>query len=571
MKSLFTFLLFSITTLAQVDSLGQTNYPRNYFRLPLDIPMELSGCFGELRPNHFHSGFDMKTNKMEGLNIYAVADGYVSRIKISTFGYGKAIYITHPNGYTSLYGHLTAAVGDIEKYIKDNQYKQKSYEIELYLKPNELPVKKGDIVALSGNTGGSGGPHLHFEFRDSKNDNILNPMLFGFDKYIKDTKKPTISGLMVYPIDEKSIVNQSNKPVSISLLSQKDGTFLAQKVKAFGKIGFGISANDTYDTTFNKYGIYKVEVFNNGKSIFGYQFDKFAFEEFRYINALLDFSRFKKTNQKIQRLFMKNPYPLKLIKTDADNGIVNIIPENTTQIYKIAVSDYHNNTSEITIPVEYSGLPPINIELIKKSKYFVKSNIENNFALENVEVNFPEKVFYENFYMDFNVKNDTIYLHNETVPVHTNFTITIEDKKHNEDQMKKMFVGLVDGKKVEYMSTFRKGSMFTAKSRELGTYVLTEDIIAPKISSTKPIEGKNITNDKFIDFRISDDKSGIKSYNGYINDKWILLEYEYKLKRLRYKMADNLTTIGKNDMKINVTDNVGNSTTFETSFIMSEK
>ena len=272
---------------------AQTNYPRDYFGSPLDIPIELSGCFGELRPNHFHSGFDIKTQKVEGLNIYAVADGYVSRIKIGIYGYGKAIYITHPNGYTSLYGHLSAGYGKIEQYIKDIQYKEKNYEIEVYLKPADLPVTKGEIVALSGNTGGSGGPHLHFEFRDSKTDNIFNPMLFGFDKFVKDSKKPSINGLYVYPIEEKSIVNQSNKSVNLSLDLQSDGTYLSQTVKAFGKIGFGINAIDSFDNPGNKYGIYKVEVFDNGKSIFGYQFDSFAFEEFRYINALLDYSKFK--------------------------------------------------------------------------------------------------------------------------------------------------------------------------------------------------------------------------------------------------------------------------------------
>lgn len=561
MKSILFFLIYSIIAIAQ------TNYPKDYFRSPLDIPIELSGCFGELRPNHFHSGFDIKTQKKEGLNVYAVADGYVSRIKISTYGYGKAIYITHPNGYTSLYGHLSSAVGNIEKFIKDYQYKEQSYEIEIFLKPSDLPVIKGDIVALSGNTGGSGGPHLHFEFRDSKTDNIFNPMLFGFDNYIKDTKKPTINGLYVYPVDEKSIVNQSNNVVNVNLDLQNDGTYLAQTVKAFGKIGFGINTIDSFDNPGNKYGVYKVEVFDNGRSIFGYQFDSFAFEEFRYINALIDFSKFKKTKQKIQKLFMKNPYPLKIIKTDANNGIINIEIGNLTTTYKIIVSDYNNNQTEIVIPVEYSGLPPTNIEQVKKSKYFVKSNIENVFALENTEVTFPEKIFYEDFYMDFSVKNDTVHLHNETVPVHSNYFLTIDSKKYAEDKMKKMFIGKLEGKKLDYVPTTRKGTLFTAKTRELGDFCLTEDTITPKITILKIIEGKNISKDKSISFRISDDSSGIKSFNGFLNGKWILFEYEYKQKRLTYKLTDEVKPqIGKNDLKMVVTDNVGNSSTFETSF-----
>ena len=550
---------------------AQTNYPRDYFGSPLDIPIELSGCFGELRPNHFHSGFDIKTQKKEGLNIYSVADGYVSRIKIGIYGYGKAIYITHPNGYTSLYGHLSAGYGKIEQYIKDIQYKEKNYEIEVYLKPTDLPVTKGEIVALSGNTGGSGGPHLHFEFRDSKNDNIFNPMLFGFDKFVKDSKKPTINGLYVYPIEEKSIVNQSNKSVNLSLDLQSDGTFLSQTVKAFGKIGFGINAIDSFDNPGNKYGIYKVEVFDNGKSIFGYQFDSFAFEEFRYINALLDYSKFKICKQKIQKLFVKNPYPLNIIKTDADRGIINVESSSLTKNYKIVISDYMNNQTEIIVPVEYSGLPPTNVVPTQKSKYFVKSNIENVFASENTEVIFPEKIFYEDFYMDFRVKNDTVYLHNGTVPVHANYTLNIDSKKYSEEKMKKMFVAKIEGKKLDYLPTYRKGTIFSAKTRELGTFCLANDEINPKTAILKVIEGANLTKESTISFRISDDLSGINTFNGYLNGKWILFEYEYKQKRLTYKLSDKVAPeIGKNELKLIVADNVGNTTIFETSFLYSE-
>ncbi|MBC7641001.1 MAG: M23 family metallopeptidase [Flavobacterium sp.] len=564
MKSLIYFLFLSISGFSQI------NYPTDYFRLPLDIPMELSGCFGELRNNHFHSGFDIKTNKQEGLNVFAVADGYVSRIKISTFGYGKAIYITHPNGFTTLYGHLKSGVGSIEKFIKTNQYQQKSYEIELFLKPDDLPVKKGDIIALSGNTGGSGGPHLHFEFRDSKNDNIINPMLFGFDTYLKDTKKPTINSLLVYPIDDQSVVNESNKPVTINLVLQPDGSYIAQKIKVFGKIGFGISAFDTFDNVYNKYGLYKVSVSKNEKSIFEYQFDSFAFEEFRYINALLDYPRFKSMNQKVQKLFMKNPYPLKIIKTDAANGIIEVEKNNMTQVYKIQIYDFKNNHIEILVPVDYSDLLAKNIEPIKKTKYFVKSNNENIFSLENVEINFPEKVFYNDFYMDLKVKNDTVFLHNESVPVHSNFTLMIDSKNNSEIQMSKMFIGKLENKKIEFVQTTRKGSVFTARNRELGVYCLSKDTIAPKITSLKPIEGKNLTKEKNITIKISDDLSGIKSFNGYINGNWVLMEYEYKLKRLTYNLQDNKLKIGINDFKLEVIDNLGNSSIFETWFEYSE-
>ena len=244
MKLFLFFLLFSCSVFAQV------NYPKDYFRSPLDIPIQLSGNFGELRPNHFHAGFDFKTLQREGLPVYAVADGYVSRIKISTFGNGKTIYITHPNGYTSVYGHLQKAADSIQEFIQKTHYLEQSFEIEMYLKPGQLTVKKGQIIGFSGNTGASEGPHLHFEFRDNVTEFIINPMLFGFDKFLKDSKKPIIFNIYAYPLDNESIVNQSKRPLLLNLVLQKDGTYLADKVVANGKIGFGINAFDYDDVSF---------------------------------------------------------------------------------------------------------------------------------------------------------------------------------------------------------------------------------------------------------------------------------------------------------------------------------
>ena len=288
MKFSVFFLFLCSAVFAQVE------YPKDYFRSPLDIPMQLSGNFGELRPNHFHAGFDLRTQQKEGLKVYAVADGYVSRIKISTFGNGKAIYINHPNGFTSVYGHLKTANGEIENYIKKTHYKEQSFEIEMFFKPDELIVKKGEIIAFSGNTGASEGPHLHFEFRDSKTEFIINPMLFGYDKFTKDTKKPIVSGVYVYPLDSKTTVNHSKRPLLLNVSLQKDGTYLSDNVVANGTIGFGISAYDSDDVSFNNNGVYKVQSFYNGKPNFGYEFNTFSFDEMRYINALIDYSRYKK-------------------------------------------------------------------------------------------------------------------------------------------------------------------------------------------------------------------------------------------------------------------------------------
>ena len=562
--------IFCFAFLFSIYAFGQTQYPKDYFRSPLDIPIQLSGNFGELRSNHIHSGFDCKTQQIEGLTIYAAADGYVSRIKISEVGYGKAIYITHPNGYTSVYGHLQSGYGEIEKYIKKEQYKAKSYEIDVALNPNDLAVKKGNIIAISGNTGGSDGPHLHFEIRDTKSEKIINPMYFGFDTVITDSKRPAINSLWVYPLDNNSIVNQSKRPISVNLSLKEDGTYYAEKISATGNIGFGITTFDYDDVSWNSNGIFRVQTFLNGKSDFGYQFDKFAFDETRLVNALIDYERYKKLGQRVQKLFMENQYPLSIVKPGSNNGIISVV-NNMTQSYRIEVADFSENIAKIFIPIQYSALPAKIAEVPITSKYFVKAKKENIFSLENVTVNFPANTFYDDFYMNFEVKKGTLKLHEDIVPAFTNFSITFADSIAPQKDREKMFIGLVNEKKISYYNTKRYKNSFSIYTKYLGEYKLLKDGKPPKIKADKHIGGKWISNLNELKFTISDELSGIKSYDGYLNGKWILLEYEPKIKKLVHRFTDGIVAEGKNDLKLVITDNVGNSTIFETQFFRSQK
>ena len=563
MKIIYSFLFFyAFTTVAQIT------YPKDYFRSPLDIPMQLSGNFGEFRPNHFHAGFDFKTMQKEGLNIYAVADGYVSRIKISTVGNGKTIYINHPNGFTSVYAHLQRSLGKIEEYIKKAHYKEQAYEIELFPSPTDLIVKKGDVIALSGNTGGSEGPHLHFEFRDTQTEKVINPYFFGFDSFMKDTKKPQISSLVVYPINENSVVNQSKRPVNLNLSLMADGSYLSQKVLAKGKIGFGIQSYDVFDFSYDKYGLFKVQTFLNGSPSFGYQLDTFSFDETKYINAFIDFYKYKKTKQRIQKLFMQNPYPLSIIRSDLNYGIIEV-SSNFTNLYRIEVSDFYGNTTSVSIPIQYAVDEAKITEEVVKTPYLLKAKTDSNFEKDNGSVFFPAGTFYDDFYLDFDVKDNVMTVHNDLVAVNNAFQVTIIDSSAVNDE--KTFIASLKENKLSYNSTKRKENTFTTYTKKLGKFILAKDTIAPKISIAKPIDGKWLSNQKTVQLTISDALSGIKSYNGFLNGKWILFEYENKTNTITHYFDDGIVAEGKNDLKVVVTDNVGNSTIFETQFFRSQK
>ncbi|WP_366187193.1 M23 family metallopeptidase [Flavobacterium ovatum] len=565
MKFYSLLLLFSTVLLAQ------NNYPKDYFGVPLDIPMQVSGNFAELRPNHFHAGFDLRTNGREGAAVHAVADGFVSRIKISPYGNGSAVYIDHPNGFTSVYCHLQKTEGPIADFIHKAQYNQKSFEVEMFPKANELVVKKGEIIALTGNTGSSEGPHLHFEFRDTKTEKIINPLHFGYDKFLNDTRKPTVAALYVYPVDDKTSVNQSKRPIMLNLSLQKDGTYLASKVSANGKIGFGITADDYDAVSKSKNGIYKIQSYLNGKPSFGFQMDTYSFDEMRYINALIDYPKYRKTGQRVQKLFMSTPYPLSIIKTDNTNGVVTVRP-NLTSVYRIDVADFHGNTTTINVPISFDTMSTVIDKEPVVSNYFVKVNRENIFTKNNWSVFFPAGTFYDNFDMNFDVRGDSLYLHDEMTPVHSSFTITVEDSKYPEGQSDKVFIADIDSRgRTGYNGTSRKGNVFTAKVKSLGKYTLATDTTKPSISIGNSIEGKWLSSQKSLQLSISDSGSGIKSYNGYLNGVWALFEYDYKTRKIIHDFSDGIVAEGANDLKVIVTDNVGNSTTFETRFYRSQK
>ena len=559
---------FPLIYLFSIFSFAQNEYPKDYFRSPLDIPLQMSGNFGELRPNHFHAGFDFKTQQKEGLKVYASADGYVSRIKISTFGNGKTIYINHPNGYTTVYAHLQKAVGPIQDFISQTHYKEQAFEIEMYLKPGEIPIKKGELIALSGNTGASEGPHLHYEIRDTQSEYIINPLHFGFDLGIKDTKKPTLSGLYVYPLFSTT-VNKSQRPLVLNYSLQKDGTYLADKVIANRPIGFGITSDDYDHVSFNKNGGYSVKSFFNGHPSFGFQFDTYSFDDMRYVNALIDYAKYKKTSQRVQKLFMNSKYNLPFIMTNETKGQIIPVP-NLDGLYRIEVGDYFGNTTLVSIPIQYDTTPVILPTESTASKYLIRSTKDNIFEKDNASVFFPAGTFYDDFTLNFDVRDSILYLHDDSVPAHTNFIVSISNSKLSNEKIDKTYIARIDGEKLIYNSTYRKDSIFSSRVKTLGKYKLVTDTLAPKISMLKPIEGKWVSQN-VIQLQISDSGSGIKTYNGYLNGKWVLFEYDNKNNTISHYFNDEFLLNGTNELKVIVTDAMGNSATFETQFSRSIK
>lgn len=563
MRFYFLLLIYSGALIAQ------SPYPQDYFRSPMDLPVHPSGTFGELRNNHFHSGLDFRTKQKTGFPVFAVAEGYVSRIRVSSYGYGTALYIDHPNGYTTLYGHLLAYSPKIDAYVRAKQYEKKSFDIELFLKPGEITVEKGEEVALSGNSGGSGGPHLHFEYRDTKTEYVINPLLFGLDKKMKDTKAPTILGLKVYPISDDAVVNESKKPFLVNLRLQKDGTYLADKIEARGKVGFSVSTSDKSTGSYGNNGIYSIKTFYNGSPGFNINFDTFAFNESRYINNFIDYPHYYTTGQRFQKLFVKTPYPLSLVKHNTTKGQFEVV-QDTVQNYRIEIYDFHGNKAIVNGSIQHSAKPARIMDAKHITPYMVKAANDNSYTKNNVSVFIPANTFYEDFYMDFDVKDSVLELHNPTVPVHTNVIVSFDVSHLPADVLQKTFIEGFTGKRRTYNHSYMDEGRLTAKVRSLGSYRLAQDTTPPKIFSPSFAEGKWLSQFNTFSFKISDDLSGIATFDAWLNGKWALMHYDYKTRIIYHNFSDGIVADGRNDLKIVVTDNVGNSATFETHFFRTQ-
>ncbi len=549
--------------LCYVSLFAQEELPDNYFSNPVKIPLVLSGNFGELRNNHFHSGLDIKTQQQSGIPIYAPADGFINRIKVSHFGYGKALYLKHPNGYQTVYAHLKKYGDTIQKFVKNAQYKKESYEIEIFPEANQLRVKKGDLIGYTGNSGSSDGPHLHFEIRD-KNSRPMNPLLFGI--IIPDTENPIATNLYAYPLTKDSQINQSQNPIKIRLISQKDGSYKAENITAFGKIGFGISTFDQQNGASNKNGVYEIDTFYNGKQNFKVVFEKFSFAETSYINRYIDYKYYKNNKIRIQKLFRESNNPLSIIKNENGNGILDI-QHRLNSTYLIKVRDFNKNTIFISIPIIGERPETLTPETTNKTEDFVYTQEGYSITKGKFNIYIPANSLYEDTYLDIDAKVDTLKLHKDVIPLHKKLSISIDISNYNKTDIDKLYIGRLNYKKIPYyIKTFRKGNKLIAKTKKLGTFVLAVDTKNPEIKPINFLNKKWISKNKTLKIKITDDLSGISSYRATINGQFILMEYDYKKDVLTYDFKDQIISEVENNLKLIVIDNVGNNATFESTF-----
>ena len=551
------FILKILFFLISINLVVAQNNQRN----PLDYETILSGTFGELRSNHFHSGIDIKTKGKEGSKVYAFSKGYVSRIKISKGGYGKAIYIKHNDGKTSVYAHLKRFSKKIETIVKNEQYKKEDYEIEIFPALNEIKILDNELIAYSGNTGGSSGPHLHFEIRDI-NQKPLNPLSYGID--VKDSKTPSILGLRLYSLyKNREIKDYKN----LTLYKRDKNTFITDTVISIGTLGFGIQTFDRQDLASNKNGVYKINTYIDNDTLVSIDFSKFSFDETKHINRYIDYSEFKRNKRRFQKLFVQKNNPLSIYKTERNHGVISLI-ESNKHLIKIEVLDFKKNIIKIFVPIKGNSNNDIlnndnDIKIGGINKLFVNRNKKYFINQHNSSLNIEKGTFYNNLFIKKNSTTDTLDLGTDTVPLLKSIII-----KFKKPDYKNSYIGLTNDKtkRLSYVSsTIRKDSII-AYTKRLGKYIVSRDTIKPTITPLGFSKNDWISNLNYLKFKIKDAQTGIKNYRASINNKWILMEPFNKSGVIIYDFNDNIINKSKNVFKIEVSDNVGNTSVFETIF-----
>lgn len=556
--SLFLFLLISFFA-------GAQKYPQDYFRSPLEIPLYLSGTFGELRTNHFHSGLDIKTDQREGQRVLAAADGVVSRIKVSPYGFGNAIYINHPNGYTTVYAHLQRFNDEIQAYVRKEQYRQKSFDIELFPPAGRFEVKKGDLIALSGNSGGSGGPHLHFEIRNTRTEKIINPLLFGID--VKDSRNPDLYNLEVYEFDKNELVSSYEK--NLIRTSAGDYSLTGNNVvEVSHSPAFGITAYDRQDGANNRNGVYSIQMWIGGVPFYDFEAKTFAFDETRYVNAHIDYAQKICCGRVVNKLYLEPNNQFSAYEIDQKMNFPSLVEDSVYQV-KIVVKDAAGNESDLNFGLKYA--PPVSAddEAAEAQIPVFRYAQSNYFKKDNFQIVLPEGALYNDVYAEYN-KNQPCsecysYIHeiaSREIPVHKYYTIKIKpDAEFSGDKSKLAIASFRNGKIDDYEGGSWENGFVTARTRQFGQFAIVADTIAPTIRPIDFRDGSDISRFNRLEFIIDDNFSGIDSYTPTIDGQWVLFQYDYKNKMIWSDLSELNLEAGEHVLELTVQDEKGNVTT----------
>jgi murein DD-endopeptidase MepM/ murein hydrolase activator NlpD len=544
---------------------------------PLSGPLYLSGAFGEVRTDHFHSGVDFRTGGKANAEVFASEKGFISRIKISGGGFGKAIYIDHPNGYTTVYAHLDRFIGRIDKYVKDQQYKQELFEIDIYLKPYVIRVERGELIAMSGNSGSSGGPHLHYEVRRTLNQMPVNPSFTNLA--ITDNLKPSVRGLWIYTLDSSVSTNIKQKTPIDFKSNNGDDITISDTVKTFGTVGLAIKAYDYVNTGSTRCGINSLVMWVNGVPWYSFKVDGFLFSETRYVNSHIDYEIRQLEGKRIHKLFIDPNNKFSNYGTIRNQGRLTVKPDSIYAV-KIEVGDAYGNNTYVNLTLK--GIKPktdfsiLNAETSNIEQVYWSFYKKNIFKRDDISIEVPADALYNDLQFTYSVSgrlkgtfSQVYHIHNRLTPVHKAFTLKIVADSLPAKYRQKALLGTFSpkGEIISAGGSYVDGAV-TASLRSFGDYFVYVDTIAPTIRSINLANGKDMSKEKSIRFKVDDEFSGIGKIRGTINGKWVLFDYDPKNKLIMYEFdAERLEQKRNQILEITIIDQMGNANSKQYKFL----
>ena len=557
------FLFFPICAAAQHGSMAG-------FRSPLDIPLNLSGNFGEFRTNHFHTGLDIKTQGREGLPVYAVAGGCVSRIKVSPYGYGNVVYIDHPNGYTTVYAHLSEFKEPIATYLRESQYALESWDVDLYPEPQRLCVDSSAVIALSGNSGRSSGPHLHFEVRETKTEHPLNPLLWDFPVF--DTRAPLVKGVQLTPLSDSSEVagTQRSQLYETSASTGKVSLVRNSPIAVCGPFGIGIHTVDLLDNSSNSCGIFRIVVNLDGESVFEQRIDRLDFGVTRHMNAHVDYVLFKKERKSIHRTFTLPDNKLPIYKTIRGNGAIEVAP-GITSVIEVQVFDVHGNESRVTFKVVGTAARVNSREsqLVPEGGVQFAFDRVNTLRTDSCSVFVPEGRLFDDAWcwIEPIARRSTRYsshyqIGNRYEPLIDNVLVSIRPSFIPAGKEDKLLIVHYDPDRQRYRAQGGDclNGEVSARVSEFGEYAVELDDTPPTVSVTR-------FSRSYIECRVSDNLSGIDSIRAECDGAWIRMHYDPKRNIIWHNGSeDGVITHESKRFALEVRDERGNVTTLERNF-----